>query len=68
MGLVLVGAGVALDKEWVVANWDRIARDMKLPDSKTWNTDIYKTNEKTDDALTPKPSNYKTFRDLIKAE
>ncbi len=67
MGLVLVGAGIALDKEWVVANWDRIARDMKLPDSKTWNTDIYKTNEKTD-AGTPESSSSKSFRDLIKAE
>jgi hypothetical protein len=67
VGLLLVGAGIALDKEWVVANWDRIARDMKLPDSKTWSTDIYKTNEKTDGVIPPR-SNYKSFRDLIKAE
>ncbi|MFS6826667.1 hypothetical protein AAF143_06000 [Cyanobium sp. ATX-6F1] len=64
---MLVGAGVALDKEWVVANWDRMARDIKLPNAKSWNTDIYKTNETTD-PLTPQPSNYKSFRDLVKAE
>ncbi len=67
MGLVLVGAGIALDKEWVVANWDRIARDMKLPDAKNWSTDIYKTNEQTD-GVSPQPSSSKSFRDLIKAE
>jgi hypothetical protein len=67
VGLLLVGTGVSMDREWVVANWDRIARDVGLPDAKTWNSDIYKTNENTD-AGTPQPSSSKSFRDLIKAE
>ncbi|MCP9850284.1 hypothetical protein [Cyanobium sp. Morenito 9A2] len=64
LGLLLVGVGVALDKQWVVANWDRVARDLKLPDS-NWTQDIYKTKEQAD---TPPPGQYKSFRDLIKAE
>lgn len=64
-----MGIGVAVDKEWLVANWDRISRDIHLPDS-NWTQDIYKTpDQKSQDPVDlAKPTKYKTFRDLIKAE
>lgn len=68
LGLLLIGIGVAVDKEWVVANWDRISRDLNLPDS-NWTDNLYKDQEQAPPTAQPKPTaKYKTFRDLIKAE
>lgn len=64
MGLLLIGIGVAIDKQWLVANWDRIYRDLNLPDS-NWSDNLYKDQSQPEQ---PKAEKYKTFRDLIKAE
>jgi hypothetical protein len=42
LGLLLAGLGVGVNNGWLVLNWDRMSKDLHLPNS-NWTEDIYKT-------------------------